>query len=98
MNARQSNKIYITDLGLGKEKIFWKVNLINADEITFKVKDKDMFYDDLIGTATICELEEEQKEEKVIELALVGQDDGKHKNGKCGVLKVTTLPVNYRIV
>lgn len=31
-----------------------------------------MFYDDLIGTATICELEEELKEEKVVELALVG--------------------------
>lgn len=72
MNARQSNKTYVTDLGLGKEKIFWKTNLISADEITFIVKDKDMFYDDLIGSATICELEEEQKEEKIIELALVG--------------------------
>jgi hypothetical protein len=42
---------------LGKEKIFWRVNLITADAIRLVVKDKDMFFDDLIGSATLNAVE-----------------------------------------
>lgn len=44
---------YISDIGLGKEKIYWKLNIISDKMLNFTIKDKDMFFDDLIGNAIL---------------------------------------------
>jgi len=45
--------VYISDLGLGRESIFWKMNIITEHSLNFTFKDKDMFFDDLIGNAVL---------------------------------------------
>jgi hypothetical protein len=51
------NNQYITNIGLGKDDLFWKVSLLlpissaNNTCINFVAKDKDMFFDDYIGNA-----------------------------------------------
>jgi hypothetical protein len=61
---------YVSDLGLGREKIYWKLNIITNKMLSFKVKDKDMFFDDLIGSAVLPQNSTLQKDESVIEMAL----------------------------
>ena len=55
--------LFLSDFGLGKENIFWKLNLITDQEINFIFKDKDMFFDDLIGNAVLSPNKAIQKEE-----------------------------------
>lgn len=55
--------LYISDFGLGKENIYWKLNIISADMLNFIVKDKDMFFDDLIGNALLPQRNSLQKQE-----------------------------------
>ena len=50
--------MYSTTVGLGTEQLFWKLGITFAilspsNTIKVVVKDKDMFYDDYIGTATL---------------------------------------------
>lgn len=63
--------VYITDLGLGRQKIFWNVHLIIDDDINLIVKDKDMFFDDLIGNAIIDKPKVRQIKDEVLEVSLV---------------------------
>ena len=44
---------YVSDLGLGRQKIYWKLNIISSKMLNFTIKDKDMFFDDLIGSAIL---------------------------------------------
>lgn len=55
--------IYVSEFGLGKENIYWKLNIISADMLNFIVKDKDMFFDDLIGNALLPHRNSLQKQE-----------------------------------
>jgi hypothetical protein len=57
-------------LGLGREKIYWKLNIITNKMLSFTVKDKDMFFDDLIGSAVLPQNNTLQKDEAFIEIAL----------------------------
>jgi hypothetical protein len=49
------NNQYITNIGLGKDDLFWKVSLLFpissafTTNLSFIVQDKDMFFDDYIG-------------------------------------------------
>jgi len=52
---------YVSELGLGKEKIYWKLNIISSKMLNFTIKDKDMFFDDLIGNAILPENSSLQK-------------------------------------
>ena len=53
-----SNK-YSSSIGLGKDDLFWKLNLLMgvsnsiSTTIQIKVKDRDMFFDDSIGSAVV---------------------------------------------
>lgn len=53
---------YISELGLGRENIYWKLGLITEHPINFIIKDKDMFFDDLIGNAVLPPNQSEQTE------------------------------------
>jgi len=43
----------MSELGLGREKIYWKLNLLSLQPLSFVIKDRDMFFDDLIGNCRI---------------------------------------------
>ena len=53
MMNKEKWPLYISDFGLGKENIYWKLNLVTEHEVNFIFKDKDMFFDDLIGNAVL---------------------------------------------
>ena len=82
--------VYVSELGLGREKIYWRIGLLTMAQVSFTVKDRDMFFDDLIGNCRIERQSERQEEERAIELKLVGEEEKEEGNG---VLKVLTTPV-----
>lgn len=44
---------FMTGLGLGRERVFWKVGLISSGKMKLIVKDRDLFFDDFVGSAEI---------------------------------------------
>lgn len=56
--------IYLSDLGIGKQHIFWQLNLLTRDPLKVVVKDKDMFFDDLIGSVTIPSIKDKQTQDE----------------------------------
>jgi hypothetical protein len=86
--------LYISDFGLGKENIFWKLNIITEHPLNFIFKDKDMFFDDLIGNAILPPNTSVQKEENSTELTLVSTEGDNRKGGN-GKVKITTFPIFF---
>jgi hypothetical protein len=48
---KKDNKITVfkTETAIGRNKLFWKIDLIESSPIKIILKDKDLIFDDLIG-------------------------------------------------
>ena len=84
----------MSDIGLGKENIFWKLNIISDQEMNFIFKDQDMFFDDLIGNAVLKSNKAHQKEEVTTEMTLFSEEGDNRKGGN-GKIKISTQPIVY---
>lgn len=69
--------------------------MISSEAIKLIVKDKDMFFDDLIGSALLNPPAQQLLEEKAEELVLISEEEENRKDGN-GVLKVFTSPVSAK--
>ena len=84
----------MSDIGLGKENIFWKLNIISDQDMNFIFKDQDMFFDDLIGNAVLNSNKIHQKEEVTTEMTLFSEEGDNRKGGN-GKIKISTQPIVY---